>query len=200
VPHWGDPTSSSFVSESWSGGFLHTPPCRLASSRLGFPLGLSKEAWNHLVQIWWRILAHVWSYEEALTLAGSHPLNGDPGSTQILTQHCGALSQIVRQLMSSRTTPTSKSLQFSPSALTNHLRTGSVWNLHHILTTWTEPWDFVKSSALYISVHMELSICLSFYLRCSLRGYTVGTTVEFLLKIVEALAPQSRRWILRKCP
>jgi hypothetical protein len=31
-----DPTSSSFVSKSWPGGFLHIHPCGLASSRLGF--------------------------------------------------------------------------------------------------------------------------------------------------------------------
>jgi hypothetical protein len=36
---------------------------------------------------------------------------------------------------------------------------------------------------------MELSLCLSFYLRRSLRGYIVGTTVEFSVKTVEALAP-----------
>jgi hypothetical protein len=37
-------------------------------------------------------------------------------------------------------------------------------------------------------VHMELSLCLSFYLRRSLGGTTVG----LLVKIVEALAPRSR--------
>jgi hypothetical protein len=54
-----------------------------------------------------------------------------------------------------------------------------------------EPWDFIKSSALYLSVHMELSLCLRFYLRRSLGGYTVGTTVEFPVEIIEALASQS---------
>jgi hypothetical protein len=34
-PHQGGPTSSSFISESWLGGFLHTPPCGLASSHPG---------------------------------------------------------------------------------------------------------------------------------------------------------------------
>jgi hypothetical protein len=73
-------------------------------------------------------------------------------------------------------------------------------NPHHILTTQAEPWDFIKSSAFYLSVHMELSLHLSFYHRCSLGGYTVGTTVGFPVKIVEALAPQSRSQIPRKCP
>jgi type III secretory pathway component EscS len=36
---------------------------------------------------------------------------------------------------------------------------------------------------------MELSLCLSFYFRCSLGGYTVGTTVGFLVEIVQALTP-----------
>jgi hypothetical protein len=33
---------------------------------------------------------------------------------------------------------------------------------------------------------MKLSLRLSFYLRHSLKGYTVGTTMGFLVKIVEA--------------
>jgi hypothetical protein len=36
---------------------------------------------------------------------------------------------------------------------------------------------------------MKLSLRLSFYLRRSLGGYTVGTAVGFPAKIVEALAP-----------
>jgi hypothetical protein len=51
-----------------------------------------------------------------------------------------------------------------------------------------EPWDFIKSSVLYLLVDIDLSLCLSFYLRCNLRGYTVGSTARFLVKIVEALA------------
>jgi hypothetical protein len=47
---------------------------------------------------------------------------------------------------------------------------------------------------------MELSLHLSFYLRRSFRGYTVGTTAGFPVEIVEALAPQSHYQILRKCP
>jgi hypothetical protein len=35
---------------------------------------------------------------------------------------------------------------------------------------------------------MALSLRLSFYLRQSLKGYTVDTTVAFPIKIVEALA------------
>jgi hypothetical protein len=35
---------------------------------------------------------------------------------------------------------------------------------------------------------MEFSLRLSLYLRCSLGCYTVGTTVGFPVKIVEALA------------
>jgi hypothetical protein len=63
--------------------------------------------------------------------------------------------------------------------------------LHNILTTRMESWDFIKSSALYLSIYMELSLRLSFYLRCSLGGYTVGTTAGFSVEIVEALGPQS---------
>jgi hypothetical protein len=36
---------------------------------------------------------------------------------------------------------------------------------------------------------MELSLCLSFYLRRSLGGYKVGTTVGFPVEIMETLAP-----------
>jgi hypothetical protein len=31
-------------------------------------------------------------------------------------------------------------------------------------------WDFVKSSALYLSIHMEFNLRLSFYLRRSIGG------------------------------
>jgi hypothetical protein len=37
---------------------------------------------------------------------------------------------------------------------------------------------------------MELSLRLSFYLKHTLGGYTVDTTVGFPVKIMEALAPQ----------
>jgi hypothetical protein len=35
--HRGDPTPSSFISESRPGGLLHASPCGLAPSRPGFP-------------------------------------------------------------------------------------------------------------------------------------------------------------------
>jgi hypothetical protein len=38
---------------------------------------------------------------------------------------------------------------------------------------------------------MQLSLCLSFHLRRSLGGYTMGTTMGFWVEIVEALAPQT---------
>jgi hypothetical protein len=94
---------------------------------------------------------------------------------------------------------TSKSRQLSPSRLTKHLRTGSVRILHHILTTQMKPWDFIKSSVLYLSVHMKLSLHLTFYLRRGLWSYMVDTTAGFPVEIVEALAPQSHRQIPREC-
>ncbi len=54
-----------------------------------------------------------------------------------------------------------------------------------------ELWGFIKSSAQNKALHMEISLRLSFYLRRSLGGYTVGTTTAFLIEIVEALAPQT---------
>jgi hypothetical protein len=52
------------------------------------------------------------------------PMNGDLGSTHILTRHGGAQSQIVTWLERSGTMPTSKLAQVSPSGLSKHLRTG----------------------------------------------------------------------------
>jgi hypothetical protein len=69
-----------------------------------------------------------------------------------------------------------------------------------ILTTWMEPWGFIKLSAQNQAIHMKLSLHLSFYLGHSLRGYTVGTTAGFPVKIVEALTPRSHHQILWKCP
>jgi hypothetical protein len=40
-------------------------------------------------------------------------------------------------------------------------------------------WGFIKSSTQNKIVHMELSLCLSIQLRCTLMGYTVGTTMGF---------------------
>jgi hypothetical protein len=47
---------------------------------------------------------------------------------------------------------------------------------------------------------MELSLHLNFYLRRSLRGYTVGTTTGFPVEIVEALASQSHCPISQNYP
>jgi hypothetical protein len=65
--------------------------------------------------------------------------------------------------------------------------------LHQILTTQTELWDFIRSTVLYLLVHTEHSLHLSFYLICSLGGYTVGTTAGIPVEILEALAPQPHR-------
>jgi hypothetical protein len=51
-----------------------------------------------------------------------------------------------------------------------------------------EPWDFFKPSALYLLVHMELSLRLSVYFRYSLGGYIMDTAVGFPVQIMEALA------------
>jgi hypothetical protein len=102
--------------------------------------------------------------------------------------------------MSSWTTLISMSPQLSPSGFTYHLRTGLVQILHHFLTTQTKLWDFIKSSVLYLLVHMKFSLRFSFYLKHSLGGYTVGTTMGFPVGIVLAVAPQSHHRILWKCP
>jgi hypothetical protein len=70
----------------------------------------------------------------------------------------------------------------------------------HTLTTRTEPQGFIKSSTSNKIVHIEFSLRLSFYLRCSLRGYMVGTTAGFPVEILEALAPQSHHQIPQTCP
>jgi hypothetical protein len=62
---------------------------------------------------------------------------------------------------------------------------------HHILTTWMEPWGFIKLSTQNKAVHMEISLCLSFYLKHSLGGYMVGTATWFSMETVEALAQRS---------
>jgi hypothetical protein len=82
------------------------------------------------------------------------PMNGDPCSTHILTRHYGAQSQIVSQLESLDTTPTSKSTQFNPSESSKHLRTGSMRTSHHILTTRTETRGYIKLSVHNQAVHM----------------------------------------------
>jgi hypothetical protein len=49
-------------------------------------------------------------------------------------------------------------------------------------------------------VHTELSLRLTFQLRHSLEGYTVGTTAGFPIETVEALAPRSHHLIPRRRP
>jgi hypothetical protein len=51
-----------------------------------------------------------------------------------------------------------------------------------------ELWGFVKSSPQNKAVHMELSLHLSFQLRRSLGGYTVGTTTGYQVETLEDLA------------
>jgi hypothetical protein len=75
VPHRRDPTFSSFISGSRSAGFLHAPPCGLAPSHPGFP---TRDYPGKTCETTWYgfdlgALAPVWSYGEALALAGSHP-------------------------------------------------------------------------------------------------------------------------------
>jgi hypothetical protein len=53
--------------------------------------------------------------------------------------------------------PTRRPPLFSPSGLFKHLRTGSVCMPHHILTTWTEPCGFIKSSGQNKAAHTQLS-------------------------------------------
>jgi hypothetical protein len=60
---------------------------------------------------------------------------------------------------------------------------------HHILTTWMKPWGFIELLAQNKAVHMQLSLHLSFQLRQSPRGYTVGTIVGFYVAVMEALVP-----------
>jgi hypothetical protein len=79
--------------------------------------------------------------------------------------------------------PTSKSPQLSPAKLSKHRRMGSMHMPHHILTTRMELWSFIKLSAQNKAVHIELSLCLSFYLRCNHSGYKVGTTTGFQSKL-----------------
>jgi hypothetical protein len=75
-PHRGDPTPSSFVSESRPGGFLHAAPCGLAPSHPGFP---TRDYPGKMLETIWPgfdlggALAPIWSYGEAPALAISHP-------------------------------------------------------------------------------------------------------------------------------
>jgi hypothetical protein len=74
-PHRGDPTSSSFVFESRPGGFLHAPPCRVASSHPGspdrnYPRMTYETTWPGFAP---GASAPVWSNGATLACASSHP-------------------------------------------------------------------------------------------------------------------------------
>jgi hypothetical protein len=155
-PHRGDLTPLRFVSESWLGGFLHAPSCGLASSHQGFPIGIIQESClkppsQDLPRGGISPCLVLWIGTCPCWLS---PMNGDLGSTQILTQHFGAKSQIISQLVNSVKCPL-----FSPSRLLKHLRTGLVHTQHHLLTNQMELWDFIKPSAQNNDVYMELSHC-----------------------------------------
>jgi hypothetical protein len=87
-PHRGDPTSSSFLSESQLGSFHHTPLRGLASSRPG-----SSNRYDPGTK--WETTRPGLALEEHLPLLALieryiypcylSPSNGDPSSTQILT-------------------------------------------------------------------------------------------------------------------
>jgi hypothetical protein len=47
-------------------------------------------------------------------------------------------------------------------------------------------WGFNKSSAQNKTVHMELSLRMSFQLRRNLKGYTVDTIVGFPIETMES--------------
>jgi hypothetical protein len=65
---------------------------------------------------------------------------------------------------------TSRSPQFSPSGLSKHLRMGSTLVPHQFLTTQMEPCGFIKSSAKNYTLHMKLSLRLSFLTHTQPRG------------------------------
>jgi hypothetical protein len=69
----------------------------------------------------------------------------------------------------------------------------------HTLTIRMKSWGFIKPLAQNKAVHIKLSLCLSLYLKHSLGGNTVGTTMGFPIEIVEALAPQSHHRTLWNC-
>jgi hypothetical protein len=52
-----------------------------------------------------------------------------------------------------------------------------------------EPWGFIKLSTQNKTVHMKLSIRLSFQLSRNLGGYMVGPNEGFRVTTMEALAP-----------
>jgi hypothetical protein len=124
------------------------------------------------------------------------PKHGDPYSTQILPRHYGAKSQIIIQLTNVRTMSTRQvPNQFSPSGLSKHLRMGSVYTSHILLTTWMDS-VLHKLSAQTKIVHMELNLRLSFQLSHSLGGYMVGSTMRFRVMTMDALTPWPHHRIL----
>jgi hypothetical protein len=116
--HWGGPKYSSFISEFQSGDFLHAPPCGLTSSHLDFP------DWDYpgtsFETTWPRFARGGGGIRPCLVLwigtcpCWLSPAHGDPGSTQILTWHCGAKSQTDSHYMNSGTMPTMQVLVAQP--------------------------------------------------------------------------------------
>jgi hypothetical protein len=149
-PHRWDLTSSSFVSESRPGGFLHAPSCGLASSRPGFP---ARDYPGKTLETTWYGFDPREGFSPCLVLwrgtcpSWLSPMNSGPSSTQILTQHYSVQSETISQLETSGTTSTCMSPQLSPFELSQHPRTGSVHMPHHTLTSQMELRAFVKPPA-----------------------------------------------------
>jgi hypothetical protein len=73
-------------------------------------------------------------------------MNSDLDSTQILIRHCGAKSQTVSQLMNSGTAPTRQVPVVQPLRVTETPVDGVMRMSHHLLTTRTKLWGFIKLS------------------------------------------------------
>jgi hypothetical protein len=61
--------------------------------------------------------------------------------------------------------------------------------LHHFLNTRTEPWGFIKSLVQTYTIHMKLSLRLSFYLGRSLESYTRAPPQDSLSKPCPTISP-----------
>jgi hypothetical protein len=114
--------------------------------------------------ILWRSACPVWL----------SPMNDDPGSTHILTRHYGPKSQTISQLMNEETAPTRQ------EPIVQSLRVIKT-PADGVNAQAAPPSDnpdgtvgFIKSSVENIAIHMELTLRLSFQLRCSLEGYMVA--------------------------